>query len=31
VERGGMDWIGLSRYRDRKWAGVNAVMKRLVP
>jgi hypothetical protein len=31
MEGGGMDWIGLSRYRDRKRAGVNAVMKLLVP
>jgi hypothetical protein len=28
---GGIDWIGVSRYRDRKRAGVNAVMNLRVP
>jgi len=28
---GGTDWIGLSRYWDRKRAGVNAVMNLRVP
>jgi len=31
MEGGGIDWIGVSRYSDRKRAGVNAVMNLLVP